>query len=403
MKRMNKTVKHIYDVLLNTGFENTKILYVGEGEYMIKCILLLPPKKDLDSLIEILPNLKMSVAALDVKVGKQEGKKIELLFGKTDLSGISFKIKYLNKNSLKISFISAFGIQNIDFMDGASCHMLNGGRTRMGKTTFILYVLTCLYFQNKGKIELYICSSKHTDFYPFRGLDNVVFATDEKEMRTILQQVKDEFHNRQRLMESDEFIECVDAKGVKMNKPDKYYLFRPVFLMIDEYADYSKIHDIQEDIKMIVRKAGYLNIHVIVCTQRADARTTIPPDVKANLGCRICFTTSDTANSLNILDMDGAEKLGGIAGRAILLDGDTSIIQVPHMSYKQCKRLLKPFKKGVCDVNQDTTGSTHYGVSEKIQNMLKESALQTGIQGQQQSDKRLQQSNEKTMSGWHLL
>lgn len=402
MKPMNKIVKAIYDVLLNTGFKNTKILYVGEGENIIKCILVLPPKKDLDSLLEILPNLKMSVNALDVKIDKQEGKKIELIFGKYDLSKVKFTPKMLNKNSLKVSFMTSYGKQTIDFMDGSSCHMLNGGRTRMGKTTFVYYMLTSLYFQNKGKIKLYICSSKITDFYPFEDLPNTEFAEDEEEMRVVLENVKNEFEIRKNLLKTPDFKECIDAKGVKKQKPNKYYLFKPIFLLIDEYADYSRINDIQESIKMIVRKAGYVNIHLIVCTQRADARSTIPPDVKANLGCRLCFTTADQANSLNILDVEGAEKLGGIEGRAILLDGDRSIIQVPYMSYKQCKRMLKPFKKGEQDV-ETSKRSIDTGISEKIQDMFKESTLQTGISEQQQAHKRMQSGDEKTGNGWFML
>jgi DNA segregation ATPase FtsK/SpoIIIE-like protein len=400
---MNKTVKSIYDVLLYTGFEKTKILYVGEGEYKLKCILILPPKKDLDKLIEILPNLKMSVNALDAKIGKQEGKKVEVIFGKTDLSKVPFKVNMINKNSLKVSFMSAFGMQAIDFMDGASCHMLNGGRTRMGKTTFVYYMLTSLYFQNKGKIKLFICSSKITDFYPFEGLPNVEFAEDETEMRMVLEHVKDEYEERRKWLKTPELKECIDAKGIKKQRPDKYHLFQPIFLLIDEYADYSKIHDIQESIKMIVRKAGYVNIHLIVCTQRADARSTIPPDIKANLGARICFSTVDSANSLNILDVEGAEKLGGIEGRAILLDGDLSIIQIPYMSYQQCKRLLKPFKERKENVNQSNERSIDHGVSEKVQNMLKESAMSTSVQRQQQSDKHMQQGNEKIGNGWFML
>jgi hypothetical protein len=401
--KMNPIVKGIYDVLLENEFKNTKILYVGEGEYMIRCVLLLPPKKDVNQLRDLLPNLKEQVNANDCKITKQEGKKVTIDFGKHDLTNIKFKVKLLNKNSLKVSFASAFGIQTIDFMDGASCHMLNGGRTRMGKTTFVLYLLTCLYFQNRGKINLYICSSKHTDFYPFRNLPNVEFATDEDEMRMTMESVKEEFDKRQQLIEQPEFIECVDAKGVKKQQPDKYYLFKPIFLMIDEYADYSDIRDIQNDIKMIVRKAGYLNIHVIVCTQRADARFTIPPDVKANLGCRICFTTADKGNSLNILDVEGAENLGDIAGRALLKDGALTVIQVPLISYRQCKRLLKPFKKGELNVNQSNERSTHTGISEKVQNMFSKSALPASIQGEQKPSRHVQPSNEKTLSGWYRL
>jgi S-DNA-T family DNA segregation ATPase FtsK/SpoIIIE len=193
---MNPIVRGIYDVLLENEFKNTKILYVGEGEYIIKCILLLPPKKDVARLRELLPNLKEQVNALDVKISKQEGKKVELLFGKCDLSNVNFNVNMLNKNSLKVSFMSAFGMCSLDFMDGASCHMLNGGRTRMGKTTFVLYLLTSLYFQNKGKIKLYICSSKDSDFYPFQNLPNVEFATDKEEMFTILHHVKDEYEDR---------------------------------------------------------------------------------------------------------------------------------------------------------------------------------------------------------------
>jgi DNA segregation ATPase FtsK/SpoIIIE, S-DNA-T family len=404
MKKHHPLIRDIKEVLLATGFEHAYILSVSTSKELIELILHLPYHTEQDDLTDVIQNLKEELNAIDVKITKRAGKKVTILFGLRNLEEIIFDKKFLHYNTLKIELPSAFGSCILDFEDGASCHLLNGGTTRMGKTTFLLYLCTVLFLQTKGEIELYITSTKAKDYYPFNGIAKI--SKNESSFNDMLDKLLTEYQHRDTLLYSKELSKATDAKSVKSLYPHMYKFFKPIFLIIDEYARFSENKEIQKKIQELVESAGYVNIHIIISTQRPDARTVLPPRIKSNLLARICFTTADKNNSIVILDTEGAEKLGKIQGRAIYLDSDTNIIQVPYLKVTECEKLLQPFKgENTNDkhVNQIPAGYDDNELSAKIQNLFEESTSITNIPKQQQPSERNQQSNEKTCNGWFML
>jgi hypothetical protein len=404
MRKQHPLIRDIKEVLLATGFEHAYILSVATSKDLIELILHLPYHTEQDDLTDVIQNLKEELNAIDVKVTKRAGKKVTILFGLRNLEEINFDKKFLHYNSLKVELPSAFGSCILDFEDGASCHLLNGGTTRMGKTTFLLYMCTVLYVQTNGEIGLYITSTKAKDYFPFEGIATINKTVNEFE-RT-LDLLLTEYQYRDTLLYSKELSKATDAKSVKTLYPHMYKFFKPIFLIIDEYARFSDNKEIQKKIQELVESAGYVNIHIIISTQRPDARTVLPPRIKSNLLARICFTTADKNNSIVILDQEGAEKLGKIQGRAIYLDSDTNIIQVPYLTTTQCEELLQPFKgenKNDEQTNQIPAGLPNNDVSNKIQNLFEESTSIINISEKQQPSQRNQQSNETPCNGWFML
>jgi hypothetical protein len=404
MRKHHPLIRDIKEVLLATGFEHAYILSVSTSKDVIELILHLPYHTEQDDLTDVIQNLKEELNAIDVKVTKRAGKKVTITFGKCSLEHIVFDKKFLHYNTLKIELPSAFGSCILDFEDGASCHLLNGGATRMGKTTFLLYLCTVLYLQTNGEIDLYITSTKAKDYYPFEGIAKM--SKNESSFTQMLDKLLTEYQHRDTLLYSKELSKATDAKSVKELYPHMYKHFKPIFLIIDEYARFSENKEIQKKIQELVESAGYVNIHIIISTQRPDARTVLPPRIKSNLLARICFTTADKNNSIVILDQEGAEKLGKIQGRAIYLDSDTNIIQVPYLTTTQCEELLQPFKgenKNDEQTNQIPAGLPNNDVSNKIQNLFEESTSIINISKQQQPSERNQQSNETPCNGWFML
>jgi DNA segregation ATPase FtsK/SpoIIIE-like protein len=254
-------------------------------------------------------------------------------------------------------------------------------------------------------MKLYITSTKIKDFYPFKGLKDVYFGRTDEDFLHQLNDIKEEYKKRDDLLYSKELEKAIDAKSVKKLYPDKYFLFKPIFVIIDEYARFSENKQIQKIVTELVETAGYVNVHLIVSTQRPDAKNVLPARLKANLLARICFTTTDKNNSMIILDQFGAEKLGRIQGRAIYLDGDLNVVQIPYIDPIECEELLKPFRseQNETDVNQETEGSINSKLSEKIQSMFEKSISVSGVSEQQQSDKCNQSSNETISNGWFSL
>lgn len=374
LKRRHPLIDRMFNVLLEKGFERAFINEVYQDEYVIVANIHLPEHKELSDLEKILPNLQQEVGATAAKIGTTKGKHVQILFGMRILTKVDFSTDMLRDGTLKVEFPSAYGTHVIDFEDGASCHMLNGGVTRMGKTCLLLYIATVLFLQTKGNIKLYISSAKLKDYYPFEGIPQVKMAKDIDGTRNMIQEILDEYKRRNDLLYSPELRKASDAKGVRKLYPEYYDHFKPIFLIIDEYARFAEDKTIQQDITEIVETAGFVNVHVIIASQRPDASTVLKPRLKANLLVRMAFTTADRKNSEIILDQAGAEKLGRIPGRALLVDSGTHVVQVPYLDVVECDKLLEPYRKErVEEHEQIETRSIDPSVADKIQSLLAQS------------------------------
>lgn len=364
-RKPHPIVKDIHKVLLEKKFEGTYINRVDAHPYHLEVNLHLPEGKERADLEKILPNLQQELAATAVKLGKVNGKNIQLLFGMRELENTVFDESTLVPDSLKLKFPSAFGEAVLDFEDGASCHMLNGGVTRMGKTCFLLYLATTIFMQNKGNVGLYISSAKLKDYYPFEGIPQVTLGRTTEEMISMLDDIVIEYKKRDEMLYSPSLSKATDAKSVRKLYPEYYNQFKPIFLIIDEYARFAESRRVQELVTELVETAGFVNIHVIIASQRPDASTVLRPRIRANLLARMAFTTADRKNSEVILDREGAEKLGKIAGRGMLNDGDIDVIQVPYLDPVECDKLLEPYRS--VDDEQMSEGYIGSDVIEQIQ------------------------------------
>jgi hypothetical protein len=387
-KKKHPLVNRIHNVLLEKKFEGAWINRIYQENDIVYANIHLPEQKERADLEKILPNLQQEVGATAVKLGKISGKHFEIMFGMRELKDIHFDESMLQMDTLQLRFPSAYGEAVLDFEDGASCHMLNGGVTRMGKTCFLLYLATSIFMQNKGNVGLYITSAKLKDYYPFENIPQVKMSRDMEGMEKMLEEIIDEYKKRDELLYSPSFQKATDAKSVRKLYPSSYHLFKPIFLIIDEYARFAESKMIQQMVTEIVETAGFVNIHVIIASQRPDAATVLRPRIRANLLARMAFTTADRKNSEVILDREGAEKLGKIAGRGMLLDSDLHVIQVPFLDVVECDKLMEPYRKDVVHDEQNTERHTDSEVIEPLQSLISESAGLSNMLGELKSNKR---------------
>jgi S-DNA-T family DNA segregation ATPase FtsK/SpoIIIE len=400
-RKKHPIVKKMFKVFLEKKFVGTYINRVYKEDDTLYANIHLPEHKDTSDLEKLLPNLQEEVGATAVKLGKKSGKSVEILFGMRKLQNNTFSSSLLHENSLKVTFPSSYGEYILDFEDGASCHMLNGGTTRMGKTCLLLYLSTVLFLQNKGNMKLYIVSVKLKDYYPFEGFPQVKMALDEIGFLLLLKEIEEEYEKRNKLLYSSALAKATDAKSVRKLYPDYYSHFKPLFIIIDEYGQFSHNPEIQKMVTKIAETAGFVNIHLIICSQRPDAQTVLRPRLRANLMVRMAFTTVDKKNSEIILDSEGAEKLGEIAGRAIVRDGGKSVIQVPFIDAVECDKLLEPYRReDEKKDEQDTERPINNEVADKIQSMLSQSDSLLDLSEEFQSSECSEQSIEKNVIGW---
>lgn len=401
MKRKNKKmVMRIHNVLLEKKFEGAYINKVYLEDEVVHCNIHLPEQKDINDLIKVLPNLQQEVGATAAKLGKVSGKYVEILFGMRNLEHVDFSTDMLIPGTLKVQFPSAYGEHILDFEDGASCHLLNGGVTRMGKTCFLLHTATSIFLQNNGNIKMYISSAKLKDYYPFEGIPNVRMSMDVPGMMTMLDEIVEEYNIRNKLLYTPELRKATDAKSIRKLYPEHYHMFKPIFLIIDEYARFADSREIQSKVTEIVETAGFVNVHVIIASQRPDASNVLKPRIRANLLARMAFTTADKKNSEIILDREGAERLGRVPGRGLLVDSDSHIIQVPYLDVLECDKLLSSYQTGGIENEQTTEGCTNNGYAEQVQSMQQEPPSVDSLPGQCEPRKCSQPCTQEDVINW---
>jgi hypothetical protein len=89
-------------------------------------------------------------------------------------------------------------------------------------------------------MKLYVTSTKIKDFFPFNGLKDVYLGRTDDDFLGQLKEITEEYHKRDQLLYSKDLEKATDAKSVKKLYPDKYYLFKPIFIIIDEYARFCE-------------------------------------------------------------------------------------------------------------------------------------------------------------------
>ena len=206
-------------------------------------------------------------------------------------------------------------------------HMLVAGATGQGKSV-CLNSLICglLMTRTPEQLKLIMVDPKSVEFTPYSTIphllvpvitDNrkVVFslhwavAEMEKRLKMFARaRVRNiyDFNHRKTFTQTDMFGSDTEV-GSDMPKTVPY-----IVIIIDEVADLMSqcSKEVTPDISRLTAKARAAGIHLILATQRPDAKI-ITGTIKANIPGRVAFKTASSVDSRTILDDTGAENLIG--------------------------------------------------------------------------------------------
>ena len=206
-------------------------------------------------------------------------------------------------------------------------HMLVAGATGQGKSV-CLNSLICglLMTRTPEQLKLIMVDPKSVEFTPYATIphllvpvitDNrkVVFslhwavAEMEKRLKMFARaRVRNiyDFNHRATFTQQDMFG---DDEAVNSDMPRTVPY---IVIIIDEVADLMSqcSKEVTPDISRLTAKARAAGIHLILATQRPDAKI-ITGTIKANIPGRVAFKTSSSVDSRTILDDTGAENLIG--------------------------------------------------------------------------------------------
>ena len=206
-------------------------------------------------------------------------------------------------------------------------HMLVAGATGQGKSVCLNSLINGLLMtKTPEQLKLIMVDPKSVEFTSYAALPHLIvpiitenqkvvfslkWAVAEMEKRLKLfarARVRNiyDYNHRPSFTQTDMFGDDT-AVGSDMPKTVPY-----IVIIIDEVADLMSqcSKEVSPHIARLTAKARAAGIHLILATQRPDARI-ITGAIKANIPGRVAFKTATGIDSRTILDAGGAENLIG--------------------------------------------------------------------------------------------
>jgi hypothetical protein len=235
-------------------------------------------------------------------------------------------------------------------------HMLVGGTSGYGKSTFLRQVITSLYLNNED-IEFYLFDFKFgMEFQLFDNLPRIKVIdniTDGVNYLNELDPGLDFRGNLMRKLGCNEFSQIQTKTNEEIKRlgfdPEEVKELKREVIVVDEIAEITlsggdnssqDIQDARKVLNRIARLGRAGGIHLILATQRPDVKA-IDGQIKANLPARLAFYMSDQASSKTILDRARAADLPQIKGRAVWKDGDYREVQTAYLSEDAVREIFK--------------------------------------------------------------
>lgn len=174
-------------------------------------------------------------------------------------------------------------------------HMLISGTTGSGKTAFIQSLLGTLMLQyGPEKVKFLIFDSKMVDYGIFNSSASLLVPV---------------ISNPSKAAGALGWLYSQVERRIKMKQEGSSLNEEPeIFLIIDDFSDLSNNESVINELFNILKAGRLVKIHCIISTSTPTAKI-ISTELKANIPCRIAFSTASKADSRMILDINGAETL----------------------------------------------------------------------------------------------
>lgn len=187
-------------------------------------------------------------------------------------------------------------------------HLLVGGTTGSGKSVCLQAVILSLICRMPPTaLQLALIDPKQVEFAVYRNsayLYRGEIAMTAAAAREILIELVTEMEARYSTFMSVGVSNIDEARKKRMEMPY-------IVVVIEELADLLIMgKDIEDHIIRLAQKARAAGIHLVIATQRPDAKT-FSGLVRSNIPARIALTVQKSTESNIILDESGAEDLLG--------------------------------------------------------------------------------------------
>ncbi len=206
-------------------------------------------------------------------------------------------------------------------------HMLVAGATGQGKSVCLNSLINGLLMtRTPEQLKLIMVDPKSVEFTPYAAIPHLLVPviTDNRKVVFSLKWAVTEMEKRLKMFARAHVKNIYDFNRRKtFSQPDMFggettgasdmpRTVPYIVIIIDEVADLmaAAAKEVVPDISRLTAKARAAGIHLILATQRPDAKV-ITGTIKANIPGRVAFKTAQGIDSRTILDDTGAENLIG--------------------------------------------------------------------------------------------
>ncbi|KVR38310.1 FtsK/SpoIIIE domain-containing protein [Burkholderia multivorans] len=209
--------------------------------------------------------------------------------------------------------------EDLSFELTAAPHLLVGGTTGSGKSVCLHSLLLSLLLRHTSdSLQLALIDPKQVEFRLYAKLPNLYrneIATEVAAAREMLEELVVEMDTRYGLFNRLGVNNISEARRKGRALPY-------IVVCIEEMADLLMLdQNIEPLIARLAQKARAAGIHLILATQRPDAKT-FTGLIRSNIPGRIALTVQKGTESTIILDETGAENLLGQGDMLLKMPGE---------------------------------------------------------------------------------
>ncbi|MGB7486291.1 MAG: DNA translocase FtsK, partial [Phormidesmis sp.] len=214
-----------------------------------------------------------------------------------------------------------------DLSDPNTCHFLVGGTTGSGKSEFLRSLLLSLLVRHDpSHLQIALVDPKRVTFPEFetmRWLYEPIVKTAEDAI-ALMERLVYEMEARYQRFEKSRCTNLSSYNQLRSQQP-----LPRIVCIFDEYADFMSdkeiAKDLEQNIKRLGAKARAAGIHLIIATQRPEAKV-VTPLIRSNLPGRVALRTASAADSSIILGTK-QEAAANLLGKGDLFYSGGSTLQ----------------------------------------------------------------------------
>jgi S-DNA-T family DNA segregation ATPase FtsK/SpoIIIE len=242
-------------------------------------------------------------------------------------------------------------------------HMLVAGTTGSGKSVCINSIIAgWMYTKRPDELKLILVDPKMVELSQFSDIPHLAcpVVTEMNRAAAILEWAVERMEERYKIFRK---LGVRDLVGYnELTEDEIYNIFDPqteeeraripvklpyIVFIIDELADLMMTaKDVEQSIVRIAQKARAVGIHLILATQRPEAKV-VTGLIKSNMPCRVAFKVNSGMDSRIVLDTKGADLLLGNGDMLYISPGSTTAnrSQGTFVSPKEIRSVVKHLKE----------------------------------------------------------